>query len=179
MSRLFLDIARYASKSRKQIAARVTTAAIVTAFGVAAVPTPAVAESQPAAAPKTNLADIEDEVMCPICGTTLGLSESPQAQREKDFIQRLIAEGKTKDEVKAALVAEYGQEVLAVPSDSGFDLAAWIVPAAGLLLAAIAIILGLRRWRRSTAAEPTPLPDGDLDTDAEQRLDADLARYDL
>ena len=33
----------------------------------------------PAAAQEASLTDIEDEVMCPICGTTLELSASPQA----------------------------------------------------------------------------------------------------
>ena len=34
--------------------------------------------------PKTTLGDIEDEVMCPVCGTPLGLAtEAPQAQRER------------------------------------------------------------------------------------------------
>ncbi len=67
------------------------------------------------AEPRTDLADLEDEVMCPICGTALGLSEAPQADRQREFIRELIAEGRTKDEVKDALVAEYGEEVLAVP----------------------------------------------------------------
>ena len=72
---------------------------------------------------KVNISDVEDEVMCPICGTTLQLSQSPQAERERAFIQDLIAQGATKDEVKDALVAEYGPEVLATPDTEGFDLA--------------------------------------------------------
>ena len=35
--------------------------------------------------PKTTLGDVEDEVMCPVCGTPLELAtEAPQAQRERD-----------------------------------------------------------------------------------------------
>ena len=71
------------------------------------------------AEPKTSLSDIEDEVMCPICGTSLQLSQSPQAERERAFIQDLIGQGATKDEVKDALVAEYGPEVLATPDTEG------------------------------------------------------------
>ncbi len=115
--------------------------------------------------------------MCPICGTTLQLSQSPQAERERAFIQRLIDQGATKDEVKDALVAEYGDEVLAVPESEGFDLAAWIVPGLAIALAAIAIFIGLRRWRRSGRdAPPTAKPEDAADGD---RLDADIARYDL
>ena len=66
-----------------------------------------------AAAAAPSLPDIEDEVMCPICGTTLELSDSPQAERERELIRGLIAEGRSKDEIKDALVAEFGSAVLA------------------------------------------------------------------
>jgi cytochrome c-type biogenesis protein CcmH len=46
---------------------------------------------------KTTLPDVEDEVMCPVCGTALNLSGGPQADREREFIRRQIAAGKTKD----------------------------------------------------------------------------------
>ena len=99
--------------------------------------------------PKTTLPDVEDEVMCPICGTALNLSGAPQADRERAFIRRQIAAGKTKEEIKDELVAQYGTEVLAEPPKSGFDLTAWLVPIAGILLAAMAIAIALRRWRRA------------------------------
>jgi cytochrome c-type biogenesis protein CcmH len=134
-----------------------------------------------AATPQTSISDVEDEVMCPICGTLLELAESPQAQRERVLVKRLIAAGKSKAEIKDALVAEYGREVLALPSGSGFDLSAYLVPAIAFLAAAIALALGVRRWRRAAAspgggsASAVSRPDGE---DAE-RLDADIARYDL
>jgi hypothetical protein len=77
-----------------------------------------------AAEPRASLTDIEDEVMCPICGTPLNLAAAPQAERERAYIRRLIARGRTKDEIKDALVREYGPEVLATPESEGFDLAA-------------------------------------------------------
>ena len=136
--------------------------------------------SSTAAAPQTSRVDIEDEVMCPICGTLLQLAESPQAQRQRVFVDRLVAEGRSKDEVKDALVAEYGQEVLALPDDSGFDLSAYLVPAIGFLVAALALAIGVGRWRRAggppdSGSPPAAPPQGE---DAE-RLEADLARYDL
>jgi cytochrome c-type biogenesis protein CcmH len=131
--------------------------------------------------PKTTLPDVEDEVMCPICGTALNLSGAPQADRERDFIRRQIAAGKTKEEIKDALVAQYGTEVLAEPQRSGFDLTAWLVPAAAILLAAVAIAIGLRRWRRTARdGDGPPRADGQpLEPAEAERLDADLARYDL
>ena len=53
--------------------------------------------------------------MCVACGTALNISQAPSADRERAFIRRRIAEGLTKDEIKDALVAEYGPKVLAEP----------------------------------------------------------------
>ena len=129
--------------------------------------------------PKTTLPDVEDEVMCVVCGTALNLSSSPQADRERAFIRREIAAGKTKDQIKADLVAQYGQAVLAEPPKSGFDLTAWLVPGAAILLAAVAIAFGLVRWRRAGRRGPPPGDGGPLEPSEAERLDADLARYDL
>jgi cytochrome c-type biogenesis protein CcmH len=140
-----------------------------------ALPGPAAAKESP----QTNLADIEDEVMCPICGTLLELSEAPQAVEEREFIRERIARGQTKEEIKDALVAEYGPGVLAVPDDEGFDLAAWLVPAIALVGAAVAIFMGLRRWRRGTPSGPPSPPGPAPGSPEDQRLSGDLARYDL
>jgi cytochrome c-type biogenesis protein CcmH len=133
-----------------------------------------------AAAPQTSLPDLEDEVMCPICGTLLELSESPQAERQRVFISRQIAAGKTKAEIKDALVSEYGRPVLALPRGSGFDLSAYLVPAIAFVLAAVALAVGVRRWRRTGAAVGSePDQTADLHSEDARRLDDDLARYDL
>jgi cytochrome c-type biogenesis protein CcmH len=131
------------------------------------------------AAERASLTEIEKQVMCPVCGTLLQLAESPQAQREKAFIQRLIAEGRTEAQIKDALVAEYGDEVLALPQDSGFSLSAYVVPIVAFVVAAVALALGVLRWRRaSSSGRGEPAAAGPKGDDAE-RLDADLARYDL
>ncbi len=133
-----------------------------------------------ALATAASLPDIEDEVMCTICGTTLQLSNAPQAERERVFINELIAEGKSKEQIKAELVDEYGPEVLAVPGDDGFDLlGGWIFPAVALLAGAAAVAVAALRWRRDQRdddGDPTPV--ADLSPDDQRRLDKDLGRYD-
>jgi cytochrome c-type biogenesis protein CcmH len=141
---------------------------------VALAATPAIASE-----PRASLTDIEDEVMCPICGTPLELAAAPQADRERAFIRRLINRGQTKDEIKDALVREYGEEVLATPDSGGFDLAAWLVPAGGLLLAALALAIGVRQWRRRGADREPAATAEELDPEDSERLRSDLARYDL
>lgn len=129
-----------------------------------------------------SLTEIEKQVMCPVCGTLLQLAESPQAQRERVFINRLIDDGKSEGEIKDALVAEYGNEVLALPPDSGFSLSAYVVPILALLVAAAALAIGVLRWRRagggSDGGDGAVQPAATSERDSE-RLDADLARYDL
>jgi cytochrome c-type biogenesis protein CcmH len=141
----------------------------------------AVAFASPAlaAAPQTSLADVEDEVMCPICGTLLELSESPQAERQKAFIGTLIAQGKTKAEIKDALVDEYGQEVLALPEGSGFNLSAYLAPVIAFVVAAVALALGVARWRRESASRGLESAATAPSGEEAERLDADLSKYDL
>ena len=156
-------------------ARRWSIALALTAVAVA-VAVPAATAQEPQ---RADLADISDEVMCVVCGVPIELAlEAPQAQAQREFIRGLIEQGKTKDEIKDALVAEYGENVLAVPGTEGFDLAAWIVPGLALLIAAGAILFALRAWRRNRDSS-SPDPGGPPDEAASERLDADLARYDL
>lgn len=141
---------------------------------------PATAVATPA--PQTTTNAIEAEVMCPVCGTLLELAESPQAKREKIFVAKLVAAGKSKAEVKDALVAEYGPSVLALPKASGFDLSAYLVPILALAIAVVVLTISVLRWRRSGRDEEPSASQAAADApqgeDAE-RLEADLSRYDL
>lgn len=140
-----------------------------------------------AAAPvpvRGNLPDLEEEVMCPICGTLLGMSRAPAAERQRAFMRRLIREGKTNEEVKDALVAEYGPQVLGLPDDDETNFLVYIVPLFGLILAALAVLWAAIRWRRRrgpnypeapAGSEPAKGPHGSDSA----RLDRDLAEHDL
>jgi cytochrome c-type biogenesis protein CcmH/NrfF len=131
-----------------------------------------------AAEPRTTLPDVEDEVMCPSCKTALNVAESPQAYRQREFIRQLVAQGLTKEQVKQRLVAEYGQDVLALPEEKGIGLAAYIVPVVVVLaLVALAALL-LPRWRRR-APSAVAATGGPSVSDAElRRLDEDLRSRD-
>jgi cytochrome c-type biogenesis protein CcmH/NrfF len=149
------------------------------ALALAAV-VPASATAAPA--PQTTTNAIEAEVMCPVCGTLLELAESPQAKREKVFVAKLVAEGKSKAEVKDALVAQYGPSVLALPKASGFDLSAYLVPILAIAIAVPALVFSVLRWRRSGRTGPPSTSDaaaGAPQGEDAERLEADLSRYDL
>ena len=148
------------------------TARLAVLLAVAlAVAGPAIAsESKPSAA------ELESELVCPVCETTLDTSDAPIARRMKAFIRARIAAGDTKSEIKAKLVDQFGSTVLAVPPRKGFDWVAWVLPLAGLAVGAAA--LGVVAWRwsrvRRDEAERRVEP---LDPALERRLDDELARF--
>jgi cytochrome c-type biogenesis protein CcmH len=158
------------------------TRALVTALiALVALAAPAAAIAQQC--PRTTLGDVEDEVMCVLCKRPLNtVDREPQAQRERAFIQTLIEQCKSKDEIKDALVAQFGPKALALPEDQGFDATAYIVPVAVPLLALGAILLTAATWRRRRPAgeAPTTTSNSDapaLDPAESARLDEDLERY--
>jgi cytochrome c-type biogenesis protein CcmH len=144
----------------------------------------AAAASAPASESRPTLEELENEVNCPTCKTTLALSNAPAADQIRGFIRERIAAGDTKSEIKAALVDEFGPGILAAPPKQGFNLLAWVLPLVGIAIAAA--LVGALVWRSSRAARArAPVP-GDaslnghrtLDADAERRLDEELARFD-
>ena len=141
----------------------------------------ALALAAPAAASEARptAAELESELVCPVCEATLDTSNAPVALRMKAFIRERIAAGDTKSEIKAQLVDQFGPSVLAVPPRKGFDWLAWLLPLAGLAVAAVAV--GALAWRWSHARgeedEADRLDPEPLDPGLEARVDAELARF--
>jgi cytochrome c-type biogenesis protein CcmH len=145
--------------------------AVVLALAVLAFAVPAAAsESQP------TLAELETEVVCPTCHTTLDQSSSPVANRMRNFIRARIAAGDTKSEIKDKLVADFGEQVLASPPKRGFNLLAWVLPPVLTIGAAVLVGILAVRWsrRRGTGGDVEPASDPAM----ERRIDDELARLD-
>jgi cytochrome c-type biogenesis protein CcmH len=126
------------------------------------------------AADPPRAADLEAELVCPVCETTLDQSDAPVAKRMKAYIRERIAAGDTEDEIKDALVAEFGRGVLATPPKSGFGLLAWLLPLGALVAGAIVIAVLVRTWSRRSPAGGGERP---LDPELERRVDEELERY--
>jgi cytochrome c-type biogenesis protein CcmH len=126
------------------------------------------------AAVPPNAADLEAELVCPVCETTLDQSSAPVAERMKLFIRERIAAGDSEQEIKDALVAEFGPGVLATPPKSGFGLLAWLLPLAGLVAGALVVGVLVRTWSRRR--EP-PVEEAPLDPELERRVDEELTRF--
>jgi len=156
---------------------------VVAAVFALALATPsmgAVAEEPP------TLREIAGELMCQCgCGLTVAACQESMPCTTSDAmvaeIQRLIDEGKSKQEIFDYFVASYGEGVLALPQKSGFSLAAWVAPFLALSAGAV-FISGLawfwtrRGGVRREAAAPEP-PSDDLKT-YEERVDRDVGRLD-
>jgi cytochrome c-type biogenesis protein CcmH len=124
---------------------------------------------------RPTLADLEGEVMCPVCNTTLDQSSSGSARQIKAFIVRRIQAGDSKEEIKDNLVAEYGPAILAAPPKEGFDLLAWVLPLIGLVGGAL--VLAALAWQWSRRRGP-PAASPALSPALERRVDEELARFD-
>lgn len=146
---------------------RLVLAAVV---ALAVVPAALASEARP------TLADLEDEIMCPVCpGETLEQSSSPAAQQVERLIAVRIQAGDSKQEIKDRLVVQYGPKILAAPPKEGFDLLAWVLPLAGA--AGAALVLAFAAWRWSRGRDTLP-PEAPLDPELERRVDRELARLD-
>ncbi len=156
-----------------------------------AVAAAALALAGPAAAacahPRTSLAYLEGQVMCPTCHTTLDQSDAPAARRIEAFIQRRIDACATAGEIEAELVQNFGAGILAAPPHRGFDLLAWWLPIGGVVLGAALLGVGVWRSSRTREEEPAPAlaaaanggrPASGLDPEEDRRLDELLSRLD-
>jgi cytochrome c-type biogenesis protein CcmH len=161
---------------KRRTAALLASAALAAAGATGAA---TAAHASKAVVARASLPAIERQVMCVTCKIPLNVAQSPQADRERAFIQNLIAQGRDEAQIKRALVAQYGNSVLALPSAHGFGVLAYAVPLAAL--AAIVALLAtlLPRWRaagRARRAQAGPSPE--LSPEDAARLESDMARFD-
>jgi cytochrome c-type biogenesis protein CcmH len=117
------------------------------------------------------------------CRTTdFTCTTSPAMHRE---VLGLLQDGKTPDDVVAAFVARYGQEILMAPPKRGFNLAAYFVPSIVIVAAGAVLFVVLRRWTRAAAvAAPAAATSGaapvaTIDADPEElaRLRRELDEF--
>ncbi|MFN8123906.1 MAG: cytochrome c-type biogenesis protein [Thermoleophilia bacterium] len=103
-----------------------------------------------------DIKGLEKELRCITCNTPLDISNAPSALDMKEYIREKAAAGWTKDQIKDALVAQFGREVLATPPKEGFDLVAWLVPGIAVAAGLAAIPFLTRAWARRGGARPAP-----------------------
>jgi cytochrome c-type biogenesis protein CcmH len=90
--------------------------------------------------------DLLFELRCPKCqNQNLADSDAPIAADLRAQVYRLLNENNTDAEVKAYLVARYGDFVLYNPPVNKHTAMLWLLPAGGLLIGIIVIFMLVRR----------------------------------
>jgi cytochrome c-type biogenesis protein CcmH len=109
-----------------------------------------------------RLKTLENELRCLVCqNQTLAESNAPLAEDLRKEVRSLAVAGKSDDDIRAYLVARYGDFVLYNPPVKPTTYALWLGP---FLLLAAGIVIWLRILRRRAAlpadvdeaAAPTP-----------------------
>ncbi len=99
---------------------------------------------------------ITSQLICPCsCGEVLSGCTCDTGKSMQAFVEGSLKNGKTKDQVVGALVAQYGEVIRGAPKAQGFNLVVWVAPFAATLAGLAMAFFVLRRWvgRRPAAAD--------------------------
>lgn len=104
------------------------------------------------------VAEIESELKCPVCRSqSVRTSRSFMAEDMSRRVRQMVAEGKSKEEIRDYFVARYGDYIVLAPRKEGFAWTVWLLPFALVLGGAATIVAIARRWKaRPPPAAPTP-----------------------
>jgi cytochrome c-type biogenesis protein CcmH len=119
-------------------------------------------------------AGLEQDLMCVPCSQRLDQSQSAVAVRMRTQLAEFHRKGWSEQRVKDYFVAQYGPEVLAAPPRHGFDLLAWVIPAAVLLGGGAVAVLLAMAWSRSRSGSPPPDGEAAVDDAMDARIDREL-----
>jgi cytochrome c-type biogenesis protein CcmH len=97
---------------------------------------------------------LEAKLMAPCCwAQQVSLHQSPAADDIKQTIRKLLAEGKTSEQIIDIYVAQYGDRILAEPPARGFSRLIYVAPWVFLVASVGLVIVVIRRLR---AVSPAP-----------------------
>ena len=128
--------------------------------------------------PSTRFNQIGHQLMC-ICGCGQILLECnhvgcPSSDGMRNELMAAVQRGDSDSLVQQAFVQKYGPTVLAAPTTSGFDRAAWIFPFVAFAVGIVLIIVVVRAWKKRSPPKPPasggPPVDPELDKFRQQAL---------
>jgi cytochrome c-type biogenesis protein CcmH len=103
--------------------------------------------------------EIESMLKCPVCRSqSVRTSRSFMAEDMSRRIRQMVAEGRSKEEIREYFVARYGDYIVLAPRKEGFTWTVWLLPFALVLGGAVTIVAVARRWRGAPPAPPPPAP---------------------
>lgn len=112
-------------------------------------------------------------VMCQCgCGQVMlecnhvGCSSSEQMRKE---LRAAMDRGEDDKTILAGFVAKYGPTVLSAPTNTGFNLVAWIMPVVIFIAGILGVALVVRAWKRRAPAMAGNAPDSPEEMDEYRR----------
>ena len=127
---------------------------------------------------------IETELIAPCCMVQpVSIHSSPIARKIKVDIRKMLATGKTRQEILDHYVEKYGLEIMSSPPQTGFyRLSVWM-PVIFLLLGLAVVAVIIKMW---AGYRPKGLPDSpaagpvdhDIDEERSKRIERELDEMD-
>ncbi len=126
--------------------------------------------------------NIDDEVnriakglYCPVCpNTPLDVCNTQACIDWRGDIKKMVQQGKTEQEIRAAFVTRFGPQVLGAPPAEGFNWLAYILPLIGIVLGAAVAWLTVRAWLASRPAGAAPAQAPEIPKEYADRIEKDL-----
>lgn len=92
---------------------------------------------------------ITSDVRCPTCqGLSAAESSAPAARAVRTFVEQQVEAGRSDDEIKGALVARFGKDILLRPEADGVAGLVWALPVVMVLFGAAGLAFAFDRWKR-------------------------------
>ena len=104
----------------------------------------------------SQLADLENALMCKCddkCGKVLINCTCDTSKETRKILTSKLESGLTVDQIIKQYVDKYGETILSAPTKSGFNLSAWIMPFAALVVGGFGVRKVINSWVRKDPAE--------------------------
>lgn len=131
--------------------------------------------------------DVGSQLKCPVCqNESVADSSAAIAEQMRLVIRQQLQSGKSEQQVLQYFAVHYGNQILLTPPQQGFNLLAWLMPVAMLLIGLALVSFVARDWRAQGRMQPVkengraneePLADPELE-DYRAQLEQELANED-
>ena len=103
-----------------------------------------------------QVADIASGIRCPTCsGESAAVSDADVSKQIRLDVAQRLQQGQTPDQIRAFYADRYGDSILLTPQGSGVAGLVWVLPVAGVVVAASGLVFVFRRWNRGAVAHAT------------------------
>jgi cytochrome c-type biogenesis protein CcmH len=123
--------------------------------------------------------ELEAKLIAPCCWSQqVSVHQSPASDEIKTAVRRMLAEGKTPEQILDSYVAEYGDRILAEPPARGFNAALYVAPWIFLAASVGLVVVVIKRLRASGVTEPVKATPAPVSDDETERIDEELRKMD-